>query len=113
MSGVSEMSSNDAATSDVLTSLSNVTTAVSTVTSGIAPSGLSGDFATATIQPAIPLPGSGFTAGRPIAGGPLPGAGGILPPMREVHQVSDGGFGMKLDNKLPIMHGSWNFFTTH
>ncbi|RMX64971.1 hypothetical protein DD238_007248 [Peronospora effusa] len=42
MSGVSEMSSNDTATSDVLTSVSNVATAVSTVTVGIAPSGLSG-----------------------------------------------------------------------
>ncbi|RQM16065.1 hypothetical protein DD237_002342 [Peronospora effusa] len=40
MSGVSEMSSNDTATSDVLTSVSNVATAVSTVTSCIAPSGL-------------------------------------------------------------------------
>ncbi|RQM13492.1 hypothetical protein DD237_003772 [Peronospora effusa] len=110
MSGVSEMSSNDTATSDVLTSVSNVATAVSTVTSGIAPSGLSGGFTTATAPPAIPLPGSGFPAGRPNAGGSLPGAGGILAPMPEVNQVPDGGFGMKLDNKPPIMHGSFDLY---
>ncbi|CAI5728837.1 unnamed protein product [Peronospora farinosa] len=104
------MSSNDTATSDVLTSVSNVATAVSTVTSGIAPSGLSGDFTTATAPPAIPLPGSGFPAGRPNAGGSLPGAGGILAPMPEVNQVPDGGFGMKLDNKPPIMHGSFDLY---
>ncbi|RQM10450.1 hypothetical protein DD237_003908 [Peronospora effusa] len=110
MSGVSEMSSNDIATSDVLTSVSNVATAVSTVTSGIAPSGLSRDFATAIAQPAIPLPGSGFPAGRPNAGGPLPGAGGNLAPMHEVNQVPDGEFGMKLDNKPPIMHESFDLY---
>ncbi|CAI5705526.1 unnamed protein product [Peronospora farinosa] len=110
MSGVSEMSSNDTATSNVLTSVSNVATAVSTVTSGIAPSGLSGEFATATAPPTIPLPGSGFPAGRPNAGGSLPGAGGILVSMHEVNQVPDGGFGMKLDNKPPIMHGSFDLY---
>ncbi|RMX68395.1 hypothetical protein DD238_006292 [Peronospora effusa] len=49
MSRVSEMSSNDTVTSDVLTSVSNVTTAVRTVTSGIAPDELSGDSATASL----------------------------------------------------------------
>ena len=49
MSGVSEMSLDDAAASDLLTSSDDVTIAASTVTFGITPSGLGGDSAAASL----------------------------------------------------------------
>ena len=55
-------------------------------------------------QPAIPLPVSGFAAKRSGAGGPIPGAGGVLFPLSGATKGCGGGCGIKPCNKTMIMH---------
>ena len=54
----------------------------------------------------------GIGAGGTIfgVGGSIPGPRVMLPTWEEATQVAGGGFGMKLDNKPPIMHGNFYFY---